>query len=212
MTNYTINMDTINDNRLMSTGLVRDDFTTNEQYRAYCEDCVELAKTCYDSVTGTREEYIDQKTVEVDAIIRRIATACGLELPAISLYRARFILATLGYKKYKSAEYKKAEERISTFRKSVAVHEEDGDEDMLKKAQESLAKWEVERDSLKEKSGHYYNIYKMNAPKMARKRIEDLISDIATEREFMTAQQIIAEQEAKKAERRAKSKAKNANK
>lgn len=219
MTNTNIFADKINENRyIAAVQLTADDMgkETWEQYRQIVDS---LAIAAWRDLCGKKtKETIGLCTTGLLAFF-------GVDAKATSTIQRRLQLCCVTVKREQSVKMKNAKKDLTNAKKSLAAMEEKRDEDpeneelntAVQVAQALVDECEEKVEELTLEPGNvWYNhtpmldSSKLHASTKCRKLIEDTIADLINERSLMSYEDLVAEAEALKAERKARKKAKEA--
>lgn len=203
----------------------------------YVALCDRIAALAYNhTITGTTPAFHTNNAIQLGGAIRQYAREylnCNIILP--DLYATRVALACVQMRRHYSDDYRKAQKALNTARESLTKWDDIltkmGDNDTLvdgactyarvtveeykDKAVKTVERREKAVDKLRHTDGHVWNDPvplmdrdRIHATAKCRKLLEDMMSDIATERSMMTVEDMAREQARKRADKKAAEQAK----
>ena len=194
-----------------------------ETLKQWTDAVAALHKSAYSIAVKCENEQVrmESPTVDKTALFADIRTILALigDVNGHKLY-ANDAIATLvvGYANRRanadSPVLQLCNSRISNNKRLLAVYEKTAgaNPDSIQSLKDEIATLENERASLLSEADNRHKVVTRTSPNAFRLDVEHLIARVITEQEAKTWEQLEAENEARKAERRAKAKARKAKK
>lgn len=195
----------IANNRWMAKEQLDMDDMGKTLWKQYCQLCDNVAVESWNSLNNKCDEDV------LATSLKLLFNFFGCDVKATPMVQKRFLLACVTIKKFSSDDMKKARKELRQARVALNDPAEDSNLEQLQIAVDK-AKAEVER--LEALPKHYWSDPtpllkdKKHATKDCRKKIEDAMADLISERSLMTAEELAAEELALKMTRKANKKIK----
>ena len=216
MKSTNIYADMINDNRYIASRQITKDDMSRTEWDQYTQLCDTLAIAAWRDLCG-------KKSTNIGLAVTGLFAFYGIDAKATTSMQRRLQLCCVTVKREMSVPMKRAKSALTDAKKTLHTLEEKRDEDptneeFQKSVDVAQAIVNECNEKIEQLTNEPHNIWYQHSPMLdstrthasskCRKLIEDTIADIIAERALMSYEDILAEAEALKAERKARKKAK----